>query len=432
MNSKNRLNKTSFLHIFWFAVIAFITYKAPLYVDDYQHMTSFADGTQITSIADIFPSVATYYMTWGGRAASMVFIQLFLMLPKVVFALANGLIYVLVVLAIDRFSFSDGSDETIDFVRIGLLYSFLWFFMPDFSEVITWTTGTITYLWTNLIILTFGFMYYRAYLKKKNGIILQTVGASDNSKNSAETVSDGKRNVAVSIILYAVLGFLSGLSNEAGACTMMFALLLFFIFMIRNKYAVKVEQIVGAIFCLIGTGMLMLAPGNFVRVSASSSAEAGSFIRIYAHRIGRETFYSLMFLLIPFAICVAMSLFAKKKFNIFWLFAFVSIYVLTFAAGFANRVFQLPLLLLAVSLTMSISEIVRRIADSKASSDSKILTDIKKGACAFVCLMMLMVVVEVTAGMLYSKGKDSFFDRQMIYYHIYDTEGLLPGNGLGE
>ena len=42
------------------------------------------------------------------------------------------------------------------------------------------------------------------------------------------------------------------------------------------------------------------------------------------------------------------------------------------------------------------------------------------------------LLAATTAGTIYSKSKNSFFDRQMIYYNIYDTEGLLSGNGMSE
>ena len=78
MKNKIKIKNKSLIviNLFWFAVIAFLSYRMPMMVDDYVHINSFATGDRITSISMIPDSVATYYMTWGGRALSMFFIQL--------------------------------------------------------------------------------------------------------------------------------------------------------------------------------------------------------------------------------------------------------------------------------------------------------------------------------------------------------------------
>ena len=237
-SAKKNTLKLILVNILWGCIIAFLAYRMPSFVDDYQHQTSFADGSRIVSVAQIFPSVATYYMTWGGRAISMFFIQLMLMLPKMVFVVVNALIYIAVANVIHQYALAfhnkmvkekvaAGDVSMIaSIIEISAIYLVLWFFMPDFSEVVTWITGTVTYLWTNLIILIFGIMYYKAYCdvsgKRDN------VEYKDASKSVASVVS--------SIIAYIVLGFLSGLSNEAGACTILFALMLFFNYMVRVEF----------------------------------------------------------------------------------------------------------------------------------------------------------------------------------------------------
>ncbi|MBQ6587250.1 MAG: hypothetical protein IJI01_01065 [Butyrivibrio sp.] len=424
------------VNIFWGCIIAFLAYRMPAFVDDYQHQTSFADGSRIVSVAQIFPSVATYYMTWGGRAISMFFIQLMLMLPKMVFVVVNSLIYIAVANVIHQYALvfhnkmakeKEAAGEApliASVIELSAIYLMLWFFMPDFSEVVTWITGTVTYLWTNLIILIFGLMYYKTYC--------------DVSDKKAYTSADNQNtsNVILSTIIYIVLGFISGLSNEAGACTILFALMLFFIYMIYNKHKVQIYQILGAVSCAIGVAFLILAPGNVAR-TAAANAESNSIIKNYIFRIGRESFYTLMFLMIPFAIALGLTVYrhykqtnteadaAKRKVNLpeetlFYLLAFVSVYVMTFAGGFANRIFQLPLLLICIGFASSLAMIVR----------SEGTLAFRKGITAILVALSIMALFEVVAGTIYSVGRDSFYDRQTIYYHIYDTEGVLSGNGM--
>ncbi len=424
------------VNIFWGCIIAFLAYRMPSFVDDYQHQTSFADGSRIVSAIQIFPSVATYYMTWGGRAISMFFIQLMLMLPKMVFVVVNSLIYIAVANVIHQYALvfhnkmakekeTAGEAPLIaSVIELSAIYLMLWFFMPDFSEVVTWITGTVTYLWTNLIILIFGLMYYKTYC--------------DVSDKKAYTSADNQNtsNVILSTIIYIVLGFISGLSNEAGACTILFALMLFFIYMIYNKHKVQIYQILGAVSCAIGAAFLILAPGNSTRTVAAN-AESDNIIKNYIFRIGRESFYTLMFLMIPFAIALGLTVYrhykyagteanaTKRKVNLpdealFYLLAFVSVYVMTFAGGFANRIFQLPLLLIGIGFAASLAMIVR--AEGTLA--------LRKSATAILIALSIMALFEVVAGTLYSAGRDSFYDRQTIYYHIYDTEGVLSGNGM--
>lgn len=416
ISSKDKAKRV-LINLFWLLVISFLSYKMPYYVDDYQHRLSFMDGKKIEHITQIFPSVAKYYVIWGGRAVSMFFIQLMLMLPRSVYAFCNGIIYVIVTNLIYSYALVGNGKKSKNTNVLSAIYLFLWFFMPDFGEVITWPTGTITYLWTNCIMFVFGLLYYKDFCNYEQ--------------------TKAKKNIVLMSILYLALGFFSGQSNEAGASTLIFALFMFFVWKVKNKKKIFVEQIIGMISLLIGFVTLILAPGNFARTGAvADNSGNNSVIMNYAFRIGRESFYASMFLLIPFAIVIALYVFSRtndesQRFNLireifigktcfFVLLAFVSVYVMTFSAGFANRIYQLPLLLLAIAMTISLEKLLTKELPAR----------IRRGIAAFCITMMLMVMFEVTAGMLYAESRNSFYDRQTIYYHLYDTEGVLSGNGL--
>lgn len=397
------------LNIFWILVITFLSFKMPYYVDDYQHRVSFLTGEEIVSISQIFPSISEYYMTWGGRIVSMFFIQLMLMLPRLVYAICNGVIYVLVANTIYLYAIHEKKQESAS--GLAIIYIFLWFFMPDFAEVITWPTGSITYLWTNGVILFFGLLYYKDFCNQKR----------EENRTRCKNV--------FWCIAYFILGILAGQSNEAGASTLLFALMVFFIWKVKKRYSLASYQIVGAIGTFIGFLTLIFAPGNSARVQAVSDATDNTNVLLnYAYRLGRESFYAIMFLLIPFAIVIAMytarrntlSSIEKAKTISFIGFAFISVYVMTFSAGFANRVFQLPFLLITIAMAISMVELFRL----------KSTENVRKGIAIFTVVMMIMICFEITAGMLYSQSRNSFFDRQMIYYHIYDTQGVVSGNGL--
>lgn len=88
------------------------------------------------------------------------------MLPRLIYAICNGIIYVLVANII--YSYATCGKKQKSACELAIVYLFMWFFMQDFAEVITWPTGTITYLWTNGIILAFGYLYYKDFCDQKS------------------------------------------------------------------------------------------------------------------------------------------------------------------------------------------------------------------------------------------------------------------------
>lgn len=432
MNSK-RLTLI-FVNIFWFVVIAFISYRMPLYVDDYVHRMSFVSGEEITSVSMIPTSVREYYMTWGGRAVSMFLIQLMLMLPKWVYAVLNALFYICLVHLETGFLMVARDEKNGEWIRpitMSILFLFTWFFMPDFMEVVTWMTGSITYLWMNVVILGFGYIYYA-----------DMFGVGTNV-----TEKDGKYGAlwkkAICVIGLSCFGLCAGWSDESGACTLMVALFLYVVGRIRNKRAISADKWARIIFAIIGFGMLMLAPGNRIRIAdAQGQAETGvSLAGILVHRLGRETFYSVLYLTIPIAICAFVYFMNKEGrvtvrdvFNdwlnggvpFFAFLAFISIYVMTFSAGFADRIFQFPFIMISVGFGIALSGFF------KAHINVMWQMRIQRAAWIAIILLMILVLAEVTAGTLYSAQAGTFFDRRMFYYHINDAiiDGLLPGNGI--
>ncbi|MBQ8945660.1 MAG: hypothetical protein IJ058_13925 [Lachnospiraceae bacterium] len=412
-----------------------MSYLMPFYTDDYLHRTSFETGEDITNVAMIFPSVMKYYQIWGGRAVSMFLIQLMLMLPRWVYAVLNGLIYVAILNVTYEYARSAGKSSVEDgrLIVTSFISFLLWFFMPDFEGVVTWTTGTVTYLWMNLIILVFGLWYYRDYLYK--------IGRLNPDVTHDDMASGWKRTAGFAG--YACLGLCAGMSDEAGACALMLGLALYVFILLKRHKPIEPAKWIGIFSCAAGFGLLMLAPGNRVRsAAASGAAEAGaSLISVGLHRVGRETFYTLLYLTIPVAICLILWVLAEKKklrlasmitdisaggTFMYLALAFVSIYVMTFASGFADRIFQFPLLMITIAAGISLVRLISGATDGKMDKTVRTAVEIA------VLLLLIMVLTEVTAGTLYACQSGTFFDRKMLLYRIDDlaVDGLMPGNGI--
>ena len=427
-----RRNKIILLNLFWFIVIAILSYRMPLYNDDYLHSTSFVSGDDITGIGMILPSVKEYYNIWGGRALSMFFIQLMLYLPRWVYALCNGGVYIAVIYAAYRYLTVNGSKEAVSeygYEIVSLLSLGMWFFMPDFAEVVIWPTGSVTYLWMHLFILLFGFLYYKDYFTPDSDKGGDTPGIPVRIAITAGTV---------------ILGFCAGLSAEASACALGFALFLYVIGMLRGHRRIRIDKWLGIISFLAGFGMLMLAPGNRVRTSVTveeTEAGAGIFTLMF-HRVGRETFYLLLFLTVPAAICLMLYVMSKKERTgfktvledicsgyapFFMLLSVISVYVMTFPSGFANRIYQFPLIMLLIAAGQAVVSLLG--SDTMAPDKHAAL---RKGIRIFIVIMLIAVITEIVAGSLFAAQAGTFFDRQMLYYHYDDlsVQGLLPGNGI--
>ncbi|SHN65897.1 hypothetical protein SAMN02745247_03039 [Butyrivibrio hungatei DSM 14810] len=415
------------INVFWFLIIAYLSFKMPLFVDDYFQSKSFATGEDISSLNMIFDSLKVSYQIFNGRVITMFFIQLMLNVPRIVFSICNAIVYIMLAnLIVKYICCGVDIDKNRSTIILALVYVCMWFMMPDFAEVVVWPSGCITYMWMNLIILSFGYLYYKAFASMR---------CFDGS--TSRKVPAGKTIIAA--IGYTVLGICAGWSAEASAGATIGGISLFFIWCLLTKHNIRLEKIVGFVACLAGYCMLIFSPANRVRITdAEGGMATKGLIGTYAYRVARESYYLCIFLLVPIAISIALYIFTRNRTStekesvfkkvikevskgqevFFWLIAFASVYVMTFSAGFANRIFQFPLFMLIIAMGKSFM----KICDDLSVEYKERLA---KATITFSIIMMLLASTEVIAGSFYAKAHDSFFDRQMIYYHIYDTKGVI-------
>ena len=92
-----------------FLLLLFCNHETDLVADDYRYCFSYADGSRITSVEQIFPSMAAHRSSMNGRVIAHFLVQLFLMLPKAVFNPVNALFFTLLVWLICRLAVRNGS-----------------------------------------------------------------------------------------------------------------------------------------------------------------------------------------------------------------------------------------------------------------------------------------------------------------------------------
>lgn len=406
---------TVITNCFWFLTILVLTFCTPLESDDINHSYVFGTAEKFSRVSDLFRSISNYYMIWGGRAVSMVCIQLSILFPKFIFNMLNALVFIVIGNIILCYSkIGDEQKRSLNtLITLNIIFLCMWFLAPDFHETTLWLTGSITYMWENCIVLLFGYYYYKKYILISN---------SQKTEHA---------NITITCVGMTILGFLAGFSAEASSCALMFGLLVYAIWAYKTHNNPNVIDWCGAIGAILGWACLIFAPGNFARSEyVSNQFESSNIIFNYMWRIVRETYYGARFLFVPLAIAVVIGVIARHNNNsknkdvILYIISFISIYVMTFSNAFAWRIFQFPFFILTIIIARNSMTLLNKIKNE----DHNI---IKKAVFSGMSILYLLAIIEITFGAVTYKVTGQPFDRQTIYYAIGE-QGIFPGNGASE
>lgn len=203
------------------------------------------DAVRIDSLKDIFVSQWLHYFTWGGRTVAHVLVQFFLWSGKNLFNILNAFIGVLLVTEI-YWCICKGR-LSLDFKPELLFWIFLllWSFTPAFSSVFFWLSGSCNYLWSNTFLLAFLIPFIHKYYRMKK-----------------------EKNFNLFFVLAMFFGgIVAGWTNENSVCWILLFVFLF-IFMSWKLEVLDSWMVFGASGLLIGYALLMLAPGNVVRLNS--------------------------------------------------------------------------------------------------------------------------------------------------------------------
>ena len=133
----------------------------PYVADDFSYMNSFKDGRRITSVFQIFPSLAEHYMVSIGRIVPHFFAQLFLMGPKWIFNLVNAAMFTAIVYLVLKMS---NYAKNFSILMFALVFVLLWLYVPAFGQVFLWETGSFNYVWSFFFGILFLIPYVKLYL----------------------------------------------------------------------------------------------------------------------------------------------------------------------------------------------------------------------------------------------------------------------------
>ena len=145
-----------FIHIAVFSYFLVLNIYTPLQGDDITYGYVYGTEEKLSTIGDIVQSMKTHYFTWGGRVIVHSILQFFLMHDKILFDVANTLIFILFAFTIYKYAMKKGVSNSL---MLGI-YFLLWISIPGVGETIVIKTMSCNYVWGTTILLLFFYPFF--------------------------------------------------------------------------------------------------------------------------------------------------------------------------------------------------------------------------------------------------------------------------------
>lgn len=305
-----------FLLLGLFVFIAGLSYFLPYQRDDFLYAFIWNTPRRIHSLTDIAESLRIHYLTWGGRLVPVFIMQYFQLIGKGFFAVVNGLMYTALVLLIYWHALGRISRKLNSYV-VSIIIVGSWFALPDYAFTAIWACGTANYLWPAVLILWTLLPYH-----------VSLINAEDEAAKSDSGVFKA--------LGMFVLACVASLTMENAVLTMCLALVCMTFYAYRSG-CWRGWMLAGTLGSIIGTGILLLAPGNFARVATTHT----HWYNHIANFFGAHVQILLGLLPVVLLIVLALKLFLKEN------IASLSDAKLYFGRGFFIK--SIIVILLAVS-----------------------------------------------------------------------------------
>ncbi|MDS0526881.1 DUF6056 family protein [Clostridium sp. SHJSY1] len=221
-------NPKLYLYVLIFTIMFLLTSNMYFTPDEYNYSHIPWTDIKISSLSDILYSQKILYLNWTGRIIVHSLIQLFLFIGNYSFPIINSLIFCIFIYLISNFI----SIKKTPYIVL-LTFALIWILTPVFGETTIWLSGAINYLWPSTLLLFLLNIY---------------------SKNKIKTP------------WLMLIAFITGATHEmifiCGGTYLLLDLCI-------NKFNRK-KFLIFSCF-LVGGLFLILAPGNFIRASHTSS-----------------------------------------------------------------------------------------------------------------------------------------------------------------
>ena len=384
MNNKKKKMIMIVIILSVFCFMYILNSKTMIVSDDFPYHFVFsrepnANTKFITNPIEIFGSMGTHWITWGGRVSVHFLLQLSFMLGINFFNIVNSIIFVLLGILIYKHI---NNTKEIKLSWLVTIYAVIFLFVPQPASTIMWKSGSANYLWSSVLILCMTLIFKKHF---------------DNKK----CIKDNYLNM----FLLFPFGLIIGCSNENTGCALILAEILFIIaYKVNYKKIPKwaISALIGTIFGYI---FLVSSPGNYKRTDIMyPNVQYGiSNIFDYILKITRLTYSYLKEIII--SVIVTSIIIYKEKYDlkkaisnhtiqiIFLILALASIYSLIISPAYPERCWMFSFVYFTIVIGINISKM-----KFKSDTISRIM-------------MTLMIILSIKAISEYSSA----------YYFISET-----------
>lgn len=158
-------NKKTFWCLILLVYISFVilNFLTPLLADDFNYI--FKTGNIFT----VFHDEYLHYLSTNGRSVAHLIVRTLLLMPKFIFNIVNPIVFLIVSGII--YKLTNFSKQKFNTIRLLFIVMLIVLFVPRFGETILWETGSINYLWTFGIMLTFISIYHWKIIKNVSPVM---------------------------------------------------------------------------------------------------------------------------------------------------------------------------------------------------------------------------------------------------------------------
>lgn len=226
-----------------------VHHKCVFIMDDLWYSTNLSTGHPLSSFGDVLESQVWHFFNWGGRNITHGILQLTLMSGETI---ANILNLVMMLLLVWMICVLSGHKNPLWYL---LSASLVVSCNPNIKDSMFWQSGTVNYVYSTAWILFFLWVYLR------------------------ETSENTTRKLPLTAVWIIPLGLITGWSNEnmgPASFVISVAVILYVWKVLKRKP--PVWMYLGSLFSLIGSGLVILSPGNFVRTAELPETALGAAI----------------------------------------------------------------------------------------------------------------------------------------------------------
>jgi hypothetical protein len=250
--------------------------KTAMIADDFAYCYSFADGQKIDSIKAIVSSMIAHRQYMNGRVIAHFLVQLFLMLPPVIFKLFNSAVFTLTIYIIYRIAMQH---EENNLLVLAGIFGCTWIYMPSFGQSILWLDGSINYLWSAVFSLALISVYAAVFMRN-----YEIKGAWNG-------------------LLIAFAFAVGAYSEPSATATIFCCTLLLILDKLVNKRKMQIGLVLAIIAAFVGFLFMVIAPGELNNKAATMTISGVSYGFVNALEMYRQIWVLLLIYIAEAFIC---------------------------------------------------------------------------------------------------------------------------------